>query len=110
MKNSAQSSVAPRTVIAGISIALGVALAPCGDAVAQTLGAACSPVGATYNYEVNGVMVCGPKGTWRSLMKPVPASSFGENAGIVSTVGDRFAGAIKTIIDAVQAEIQELFN
>ncbi|MBN3761346.1 hypothetical protein [Burkholderia sp. Ac-20365] len=98
-----------RRALAPVAIALACVIYPVATS-AQTVGGTCSPIGATTNYEFNGVLVCGPKGTWRPVMKPVPASSFGENASIVSTVGDRFSGAIKAILNAVQDEVQQLFE
>jgi|SRR6516225_7824449 len=85
-------------------------IVPTRAAHAQSVGGACSPIGSTTSYEFNGVLVCGPKGTWRSLVKPVPASSFGQDAGLVSLIGERLSNGMNALITAIKAEIDELMQ
>lgn len=77
---------------------------------AQAVGQACSPIGSSTSYEFNGVLICGPKGTWRTLVKPVQAGSFGQDAGLVSLIGQRLSNGMNALITAIQQEIDEIMQ
>jgi hypothetical protein len=43
-------------------------------------------------------------------VKPVPASSFGQDAGLVSLIGERLSNGMNALITAIKAEIDELMQ
>jgi len=90
--------------------AAAVCLSIAGPAQAQSVGDECSPIGAVTQYQTNGVLICSAGGKWKAAVKAQPASDFGENAGIVRTVGERLSAAMRAIVEGVEALIRDILS